>query len=285
MSVIYASGLSKSYGADDIFSNITVSIPRAARVALVGPNGVGKTTLLRVLVGLEESSAGRVNRVRNLTMGYLPQEGGIDASHTLWEECLTVVSDLRDQEMELADLEAAMADPDRVAAAIKRYGALQEAFERNGGYTYETRIRQILTGLGFDSSDYDRPLPQLSGGQRTRALLARLLLMAPELLVLDEPTNHLDIAATEWLENYMNQWEGAAVIVSHDRYAQLTRRSLTSWRMTNCLRRSALLLSSSCTSVSAGRRPSALLSRVSWRLMSGSLGLPYVLIQPKHWIS
>ena len=232
MSVISTVGLSKSYGADDIFSSISVSIPRAARIALVGPNGIGKTTLLRVLVGLEESSAGRVNRARNLTMGYLPQEGGIDASHTLWEECLTAVSDLRAQEMELADLEAAMADPDRTAAAIKRYGALQESFERNGGYTYETRIRQILTGLGFDSSDYDRPLPQLSGGQRTRALLARLLLMAPELLVLDEPTNHLDIAATEWLENYMNQWEGAAVIVSHDRYF-LDQVADTVWEMSS----------------------------------------------------
>jgi ATP-binding cassette subfamily F protein 3 len=136
----------------------------------------------------------------------------------LWEECLSAFKDLRHKEVELAQLEAAMSDPDRTQEALTRYGALQEAFELQGGYIYETRIRQVLTGLGFDSRDYDRPLNQLSGGQRTRALLARLLLSKPDLLVLDEPTNHLDMAAVEWLEGYLLTWEGAALLVSHDRY-------------------------------------------------------------------
>jgi ATP-binding cassette subfamily F protein 3 len=218
MSLISATDLAKSYGPNDIFAGISLSIPQGARIAIVGPNGIGKTTLLRLLVGMEEPSAGKLQRARRLDIGYLPQEAGIDASHTLWEECLTAVAHLRSQETELAHLESVMADPDLADEALARYGKLQEAFEREGGYTYETRIRQILTGLGFVTRDFERPIPQLSGGQRTRALLARLLLSEPDLLILDEPTNHLDIAAVEWLEGYLSQWEGTALVVSHDRY-------------------------------------------------------------------
>jgi ATP-binding cassette subfamily F protein 3 len=218
MSLISSSNLTRSFGPDDIFAGVSLSIARGSRVAIVGPNGIGKTTLLRILVGLDEPSAGTVQRARGLTIGYLPQEANLTASHCLWEECLSVFSDLRAREAELARLEAAMADPQRAEQALLRYGPLQEAFERQGGYTYETRIRQTLTGLGFQPEDYQRPLAQLSGGQRTRALLARLLLSDPDLLVLDEPTNHLDIAAVEWLEGYLVNWEGTALIVSHDRY-------------------------------------------------------------------
>jgi ATP-binding cassette subfamily F protein 3 len=218
MSLISATNLAKSYDPVDIFSGITLGIPRGARIAIVGPNGIGKTTLLRILVGEEEPSAGRVHRARGLRLGYLPQEAGLTGPHTLWEECLRALEDLRQMEAELAGLEAAMGDPQRAEEALARYGPLQLEYERRGGYTYETRIRQTLTGLGFDPSDYKRPLTQLSGGQRTRTLLARLLLAGPDLLILDEPTNHLDIAAVEWLESYLSQWEGAALIVSHDRY-------------------------------------------------------------------
>lgn len=218
MPLITAHDLAKSYGPDDIFYNVTLSVPRGARVALVGPNGIGKTTLLRILVGEEEPTSGRVTRSRGLSIGYLPQEADLNAGHSLWEECLSAFSHLRLQEAELARLEAAMSGAGQADQALERYGKLQEAFERLGGYTYETRIRQVLTGLGFGPEDYDRPLKQLSGGQRTRALLGRLLLSNPGLLVLDEPTNHLDIAAVEWLEGYLSTWEGAAVIVSHDRY-------------------------------------------------------------------
>ena len=218
MSILSAVNLAKSYGPIDIFSGVSLSVPLAARIAIVGPNGIGKTTLLRILVGLEEPNAGTIQRSRNLSIGYLPQEAGLTGTHTLWEECLQALSELRSIEAELARLEAAMSDPEQAEEALQRYGKLQETFERRGGYTYETRIRQVLSGLGFDESDYHRPIPQLSGGQRTRALLARLLLAGPDLLILDEPTNRLDIAAVEWLEGYLSQWEGATLIVSHDRY-------------------------------------------------------------------
>jgi ATP-binding cassette subfamily F protein 3 len=218
MSLITATSLGKSFGPTDIFSNATLSIPQGGRIAVVGPNGVGKTTLLRILLGLEEPSAGTVQRARGLNTGYLPQEAMLSGSHSLWEECLKPLAGLLELEVELSRLEAAMSDPGQAAAAMQRYGALQQEFERRGGYTYETRIRQTLSGLGFDADDYQRPIPQLSGGQRTRAVLARLLLSDPDLLILDEPTNHLDIQAVEWLEGYLSQWSGAALIVSHDRY-------------------------------------------------------------------
>ncbi len=218
MSVISISNLAKSYGAEDIFSGVTFSIARGARLALVGPNGCGKTTLLRILIGEEEPSSGTVAQAKNTRLGYLPQEAEFLTSETLWEECLTPFADLIAVQAELHSLETRMADPEHAEAAIARYGPLQQEFERRGGYNYPTRIRQVLTGLGFLESDFTMRIDHLSGGQRTRAYLARLLLSDPDLLLLDEPTNHLDIAAVEWLEGYLSQWEGAAVIVSHDRY-------------------------------------------------------------------
>ena len=218
MSLLTATGISKSFGSEDIFTGISLDIPHGARIAIVGPNGIGKTTMLRILVGEDEPSAGSISRARNIQIGYLPQEAYLNATHTLREECLSALSELRLLEAEMARLETAMGDPDQADAALERYGKLQPEFERRGGYTYELRIRQTLSGLGFDETDFDRPIPQLSGGQRTRALLARLLLADPDLLILDEPTNHLDIQAVEWLESYLSQWQGATLIVSHDRY-------------------------------------------------------------------
>jgi ATP-binding cassette subfamily F protein 3 len=186
--------------------------------------------LLRSLLGKDEPSAGKITSAKKLKTGYLPQEAGFEATHTLWEECLTAVSELRQQEAELARLESKLGNPDLPEEVMDKYGKLQHVFEISGGYTYETRIRRILTGLGFEERDYSRPLTQLSGGQRTRALLARLLLSKPDLLVLDEPTNHLDIAAVEWLENYLEKWEGAVLLVSHDRYF-LDKVVKTIWEM------------------------------------------------------
>lgn len=218
MALLTTSQLTKSYGAKDIFTGITLSVPRNARITIVGANGIGKTTLLRVLIGLEEPSAGNIQGARNLKIGYLPQEAVLDGSHTLWAECLGVFDGLLKLEGELAHLENIMSNSNDPTEILERYGNLQQDFENQGGYHYETQIRQTLSGLGFQAADHHRPLTQLSGGERTRAMLARLLLSNPDLLVLDEPTNHLDIQAVEWLENYLSHWEGAALIVSHDRY-------------------------------------------------------------------
>ncbi|MBU1659856.1 MAG: ABC-F family ATP-binding cassette domain-containing protein [Chloroflexi bacterium] len=218
MSLITTHNLGKSFDPVDIFAGLSLSITHGARVAIVGPNGIGKTTLLRIIAGEESPSAGEVHRSRGLTMGYLPQESVLESDSTLWETCLAPFAELQAQESELTRLEAEMSDPAKAEAALEHYGALQPRFEHAGGYTYETRIQQVLAGLGFAKSEYLMPLAHLSGGQRTRALLARLLLEAPTLLILDEPTNHLDIAAVEWLENYLKDWDGAALFVSHDRY-------------------------------------------------------------------
>jgi ATP-binding cassette subfamily F protein 3 len=158
--------------------------------------------------------------MKGLSIGFLPQRPELVGNRTLWLEMLTAFTALRQHEAELADLAHQMSDTTRPDAAeiIDKYGRLQEAFELAGGYDYETRIRQVLQGLGFDAGDYDTPLTILSGGQKTRALLARLLLENPDLLVLDEPTNHLDVDAVEWLESFLNTWKGALLIVSHDRY-------------------------------------------------------------------
>ena len=218
MSLLTASNVAKSFGPDDIFEGISVEIPRSARVALVGPNGAGKTTLLRILIGADQPDAGSVTLARGTRIGFLPQRPQLNAAHTLWDEQLAAFADLRRMEAQLHELEHAMADPARHDDALAKYGPLQERFERDGGYTYEQRIRTVLHGLGFTPDDYSRPLPQLSGGQTTRALLAHLLLDSPDLLVLDEPTNHLDIQAVEWLEGFLRTFPGAVLAVSHDRY-------------------------------------------------------------------
>ncbi len=220
MPVISATSLAKSYGAQDILSGVSCSVPHGGRVALVGANGTGKTTLLRILAGLEEPSAGQVHRMRGLTLGYLPQQADeqLDSEHSVFDEMLTVFADLTAQAIELRKLEDAMADPAQRDAALERYGALVEKFEHAGGYTFESRIRQTLSGVGFAPQDFTRPVNQLSGGQKTRALLAKLVLQEPGLLLLDEPTNHLDIDAVEWLESALADFPGAVVVVAHDRY-------------------------------------------------------------------
>ncbi len=234
MSLVQAVNISKAYGAQDVFSELSASIPLRARIGLVGANGVGKTTLLRILIGLEEPSGGEVQRARSLRIGYLPQEAVQAKQNTLWEECQQAFASLHALQLELQSLEREMRHRPQDRAVLEAYGKKQAEFEHLGGYTYETRIEQTLSGLGFERNDYHRPLTQLSGGQRTRALLARLLLEDPDLLLLDEPTNHLDITAIEWLEDYLRDWQGAALIVSHDRYF-LDRVVNTIWEMTPAL--------------------------------------------------
>lgn len=234
MSLITVTNLSKAFGANDIFNGLSFSIPRNARIGLVGANGIGKTTLLRILMGLEDSSGGTVQKARGMRIGFLQQEATFETNNTLWEECLTVFKDLISRQLDLHGIEHQMSHPDHPAELISEYGRLQHEFEHAGGYTFENTIRQTLTGLGFTREDEQRPLSQLSGGQRTRARLAILLLESPDLLLMDEPTNHLDIGAVEWLEDYLGEWQGATLTVSHDRYF-LNRAVKTIWEMTPSL--------------------------------------------------
>jgi ATP-binding cassette subfamily F protein 3 len=215
-----ASNLAKSFGANDIFQGISVEIPHGAKIALVGSNGIGKTTLLEVLIKKEEASAGVVSHMKGLTIGYLPQRPQLVADRSLWDEMMTAFVDLRRREAKLAALTEQMsaASGDELDELMARYGQEEHQFELDGGYTYELRTRQVLQGLSFTPTEYEMPLKHLSGGQQTRALLARLLLESPDLLVLDEPTNHLDINAIEWLESFLKTWNGALLVVSHDRY-------------------------------------------------------------------
>ncbi len=222
MSIITFTGLGKAYGHRDIFQNLSGAIEHGARIALVGPNGSGKSTLVTILAGAQPQSEGQIFRNRGLRIGYLPQGGltdeTLDNADTLWQVMIAQFNNLMALEAELRELEAAMAVPATADSALEKYGPLQERFEQLGGYDYESQIKQTLRGLGFTENHYALTIGQLSGGQRTRAILARLLLAGPDLLLLDEPTNHLDIAAIEWLENRLNSWNGGALIVSHDRY-------------------------------------------------------------------
>ena len=234
MPLLSAVNLSKSYGSLDIFPEMSFRIPHRGRIGLVGANGVGKTTLLRILIGEEEPSSGSIHHARGIRVGYLPQESTLDSTRTLWAECLTVFQDLLNMQQELHIMEAALeADPSN-RGLVEEYGDLQTRFERMGGYEFENRTRITLSGLGFSRVEEKRPVSQLSGGQRTRALLAKLLLSEPDLLLLDEPTNHLDISAVEWLEAFFKDWRGAVLIVSHDRYFLDQVTNLT-WEMTPAL--------------------------------------------------
>ncbi len=217
MSILTASGLAMHFGAQDVFADLALSVAHGDRVALVGANGVGKTTLLRILAGLETPSQGEVHMARGLQLGYLPQRPEFTGEARLYDEMLGVFQDLQAQQAELRRLEAAMADPALHEEALARYGELQARFELAGGYEYENRAKHTLLSLGFRQADFEQPLALLSGGQRTRALLAKLILSAPDLLLLDEPTNHLDVSAIEWLEETLVAWPGSVIVVAHDR--------------------------------------------------------------------
>ena len=214
MSILKANNISKFYGADEIFSNVSVEISNDARTAVVGPNGAGKTTMIKLFIGDELPTEGSIHIAKGAKLAYLPQRPELVGNHTLWEEAMTAFEHLKAMEAELAELAMKMGDSDD---AVTEYGALQSEFEHLGGYDYEIRARMVLSGVGFEPDDYDTPLQQLSGGQKTRAMLVRLLLESPDLLILDEPTNHLDIYAVEWLESFLKDYDGAVLAISHDR--------------------------------------------------------------------
>jgi ATP-binding cassette subfamily F protein 3 len=221
MSLLATQDLGLAFGGFDVFEGLSLAIPDNARIGLVGPNGAGKTTLLMVLAGLTEPTSGTVNRAQGRTIGYLRQEAVAAFAahdHSVYQEMLTVFAEVQAHAAALREMEVEMANGNHGEAVLARYSHAQEAFEREGGYDYDVRIAQVLEGLGFPRADWNNPLQQLSGGQKTRALLGRLLLEAPDLLILDEPTNHLDTQAVEWLENMLRNWSGTLLVVSHDRY-------------------------------------------------------------------
>lgn len=219
MAILSTVDLGKYYGAHEVFSALTLAAHHDERIALVGPNGCGKSTLLDVLAGLQEPDSGNVYRARETRLGYLPQIPDFESAGSLWQAMEAVFADLHALAGQLRALEQEMAADDEAAraAAMERYGHLLEQFELAGGFTYETRIKQVLSGLGFSDEEVHAPVGHLSGGEKTRALLARLLLEAPDLLLLDEPTNHLDLEGIEWLEEQLKHWKGTVIVVAHDR--------------------------------------------------------------------
>ncbi len=233
MAIVTTTNISQSFGDFDLFTGISISLAKDGKVGLVGPNGIGKTTFLRILAGLASPSAGRIHLAKGTRLGYLRQESAEAFSgrtHSVYDELLLVFKNLRSEETRLRQMEEALAEGSLSEEEIAEYSRRQMQFEQTGGYDYELRIKQVLTGLGFDEQSWRLPLPHLSGGQKTRVLLGRLLLEKPDLLILDEPTNHLDIDAIEWLEGALKLWDGAVLLVSHDRYF-LDKTVNTIWEM------------------------------------------------------
>ncbi|MBG9542660.1 multidrug ABC transporter ATP-binding protein [Cytobacillus firmus] len=224
MILLQVNQLAKSFGADPILTNIKLEVQTRDRIALVGRNGAGKSTLLKIIAGHMTYDAGEIIKPKEVTIGYLAQNTGLESELSIWEEMLTVFSHLQKQEKQLRSLEEQMADSDILSNSdayervLKDYDKLQVDFKENGGYQYEADIRSILHGLNFSSLGYDTKISSLSGGQRTRLALGKLLLTKPDILILDEPTNHLDIETLSWLEQYLQGYSGAILIVSHDRY-------------------------------------------------------------------
>ena len=221
MPIITVSGLSKSYGKQDLFEGVSFAVAGSERIALIGANGSGKTTLLRIIRGEETPDSGSVHVEPGVTLGYLPQEVDLPDLAELHLAVMAVNDDLLASASEMRTLtrEMASATGERAHALGTRYAEVSHQFDGLGGFDYSLRAKAILLGLGFEESELDKPVRTLSGGQKTRAALARLLLLAPDVLLLDEPTNHLDIRACDWLsEFFRNRYNGAALIVSHDRY-------------------------------------------------------------------
>lgn len=218
--ILACNHIHKSFITNVILDDVTFHIEEKEKIALIGMNGSGKTTLFRIISNDLEPDSGEVIKSKNCTIGYLPQHVSIESDKTVYEELLTVFDHLREMEKELSRMEALIsrADSDALDQLVKDYDQLRESFEDNQGYMYKSLVRGVLSGLGLSDDAYDKPVSILSGGQKTRVALAKILLQNPNVLLLDEPTNHLDIEAIEWLEGFLRSYNGAAIIISHDRY-------------------------------------------------------------------
>ena len=224
MILLQVNQLCKYYGADIVLSNIKLEVQTRDRIALVGRNGAGKSTLLKVISGNLSYDSGDIIKPKEVKIGYLAQDTGLESDLSIWEEMLSVFAELRQQEKTLRKLEQQMSNPAtfqndaEYQKVLKEYDVLQVEFKDKGGYQFEADIRSVLHGLNFQSFDYNTKIFSLSGGQKTRLALGKLLLAKPDILILDEPTNHLDIDTLSWLEQYLQGYDGAILIVSHDRY-------------------------------------------------------------------
>ncbi len=224
MLVLQTHQLSKSYGVTSVLQHITIQIREKERIGLVGVNGAGKSTLLKMITGDILPDEGQVQWAKHATFGYLAQDSGLESQHSIWEEMKSVYTPILQMEKTLRQLEVRMGeneviqDEDLYAKITAEYASLSALFEEKGGYQYEANIRSVLHGLGFNTFPSETPIHTLSGGQKTRLALGRLLLVKPDLLILDEPTNYLDIDTLSWLEGWLQGYPGALLIVSHDRH-------------------------------------------------------------------
>ncbi|PTI44122.1 ABC transporter ATP-binding protein [Staphylococcus xylosus] len=224
MILLQLNDLTKSFDGEDIFNNVDFEVKTGERIGIVGRNGAGKSTLMKIIAGVEDYDSGHISKSKNLKLGYLTQQMTLNTDQTVFEEMSKPFEAMKnlEQEMKLeTDWLAQHADEydtETYKSHIDRYEALSNQFEQQDGYQYESKIKTVLHGLNFSEADFDRPINDFSGGQKTRLSLAQMLLSEPDLLLLDEPTNHLDMETTQWLESYLNYFKGAIVIISHDRY-------------------------------------------------------------------
>ena len=222
MILLQANNVMRRFGADVLFHDINLQIQEHGRTALVGRNGAGKTTLLKMIAGITNPDEGTISKSKDLTIGYLAQDQELDSQNSIWAELDLVFAPLHKMEKQIHQLENQLASLDPATKEFQltteKYSQLQSAFKKQGGFEYESRMRGILKGFGFEEADYQTAINSLSGGQKTKLALAKILLQSPDLLILDEPTNHLDMNVLAWLEDYLKSYQGALLVVSHDRY-------------------------------------------------------------------